>query len=138
MNILNAIENKAAQQIGAVGSTPTSNSTSTTSTSSTSTSSADSNSMDQLTNESTFLQLLVSQIQNQDPLNPTDSIQFVGQLVSFSQLEQLLGINQGVQSLVSDATSSTSSTNTSTSNANALTSITNPTTSGNGNRNNSI
>ncbi len=30
-----------------------------------------------LTSESTFLQLLIAQIKNQDPLNPTDSIQFV-------------------------------------------------------------
>ena len=56
-----------------------------------------------LTNETTFLQLLMAQVQNQDPMNPTDSTQFVGQLVSFSQLEQLLGINQGVQTLVTDA-----------------------------------
>jgi flagellar basal-body rod modification protein FlgD len=69
-------------------------------------------STDQLTNESTFLQLLVSQIQNQDPLNPTDSIQFVGQLVQFSQLEQLLGINQGVTSLVTDLSPSTGTTGT--------------------------
>jgi len=68
------------------------------------TSGASGNSLGQLTNESTFLQLLVSQIQNQDPLNPTDTTQFVGQLVSFSQLEQLLGINQGVQTLVTDST----------------------------------
>jgi flagellar hook assembly protein FlgD len=54
---------------------------------------------DQLTKESTFLGLLVAQIKNQDPLNPTDSIQFVGQLVQFSQLEQLLSINQGVTAL---------------------------------------
>jgi flagellar hook assembly protein FlgD len=45
----------------------------------------------------------MAQVQNQDPMNPTDSTQFVGQLVSFSQLEQLLGINQGVQTLVTDA-----------------------------------
>lgn len=53
-----------------------------------------------LTSENTFLQLLVAQIKNQDPLNPTDSIQFVGQLVQYSSLEQLLGINQGIQTLV--------------------------------------
>ena len=53
-----------------------------------------------LANENTFLQLLVAQIKNQDPLNPTDSIQFIGQLVQFSQLEQLLGINKGIQTLV--------------------------------------
>jgi flagellar basal-body rod modification protein FlgD len=65
---------------------------------------------DSLTSESTFLQLLVAQVKNQDPLNPTDSIQFVGQLVSFSQLEQLLGINQGVQSLVGSVTPSSGTT----------------------------
>ena len=61
-------------------------------------------STDQLTDEETFLKLLVAQIQNQDPLNPADSIQFVGQLTQFSQLEQLLGINKGVQSLVNSVT----------------------------------
>src|SRR5438270_2298783 len=60
---------------------------------------------DQLTKESTFLNLLVAQIKNQNPLNPTDSMQFVGQLVQFSQLEQLLGINQGVQTLLSKSSS---------------------------------
>ncbi len=63
-----------------------------------------------LTNEDTFLQLLVAQIKNQDPLNPTDSVQFIGQLVQFSQLEQLLGINQGIQTLVKGGQTSTSST----------------------------
>jgi flagellar basal-body rod modification protein FlgD len=52
-----------------------------------------------LTSESTFLQLLVAQIKNQNPLNPTDSIQFVGQLVQYSELEQLIGINKGVNTL---------------------------------------
>ncbi len=41
-----------------------------------------------------FLQLLVAQIKNQDPLNPTDSVQFVSQLAQFSQLEQLIAIRQ--------------------------------------------
>ena len=57
------------------------------------------NPTDKLTNESTFLQLLVAQIKNQNPLNPTDSIQFVGQLVQYSELEQLIGINKGVNTL---------------------------------------
>jgi flagellar basal-body rod modification protein FlgD len=76
--------------------------------SSSSTSSA--NGVGSLTSESTFLQLLVAQIKNQDPLNPTDSIQFVGQLVQYSELEQLMGINQGVQTLTGAATSTTPAT----------------------------
>ena len=49
---------------------------------------------DPLANEQTFLKLLVSQLKNQDPLKPTDSNQFVSQLTSYSQLEQLIGIRQ--------------------------------------------
>lgn len=60
-----------------------------------------------LTSETTFLQLLMAQVQNQDPMNPTDSTQFVGQLVQFSSLEQLLSINQGVQTLDAKATGTT-------------------------------
>ena len=74
--------------------------------------SSSNNSLGQLTNETTFLQLLVAQIKNQDPLNPTDSVQFVGQLVSFSQLEQLLNINQNIQTLANDQKPPTSSSTT--------------------------
>jgi flagellar basal-body rod modification protein FlgD len=57
------------------------------------------NATDALANESTFLKLLVSQLQNQDPLNPTDSSQFVSQLTSYSQLEQLIKIDQNTTTL---------------------------------------
>jgi flagellar basal-body rod modification protein FlgD len=50
-------------------------------------------------NESTFLTLLVSQLKNQDPLQPTDGTQFVSQLAQFSSLEQLININQNVGSI---------------------------------------
>ncbi len=56
---------------------------------------------DALTSKDTFLKLLVAQIKNQDPTNPTDSTQFVGQLTQYSELEQLIGINQGVGKLQS-------------------------------------
>jgi len=76
------------------------------------------NSTSSLTSEQTFLQLLIAQIQNQDPLNPTDSIQFVGQLVQYSELEQLMGINQGVQTLAGDNSSTTPTNPASTSSTN--------------------
>src|SRR5579871_5110061 len=66
------------------------------------------NSTDSLGNENTFLQLLVAQIQNQDPTQPIDSTTFLTQLASFSQLEQLIGIRQDVGQL--DPTSATTST----------------------------
>lgn len=53
-----------------------------------------SNAANSLTNEDAFLKLLVAQIQHQDPLNPDDGVQFLTQLTSFSQLEQLIQINQ--------------------------------------------
>ena len=43
-----------------------------------------------------FLQLLVAQLQHQDPLNPVKNEQFVAQLATFSSLEQLISINEAV------------------------------------------
>ncbi len=62
--------------------------------------------------EQQFLQLLVAQLQNQDPLNPMDGTQFVSQLAQFSELEQMIGVNQGVQQLVVDAGGTGSSSTT--------------------------
>ena len=70
-------------------------------------------STDPLASESTFLTLLVSQLQYQDPLNPVDSTEFVSQLTSYSQLEQLIGIHQNTTTLAG-ADSSTSTTPTGT------------------------
>lgn len=36
-----------------------------------------------------FLKLLVAQIQNQDPLNPTDGTEYVGQLAQLSQVQSM-------------------------------------------------
>jgi len=57
-----------------------------------------------LANEGTFLTLLVSQLQNQDPLNPTDSTQFVTQLTGYSQLEQLIDIDNNTKPAAAAAT----------------------------------
>ena len=40
-----------------------------------------------------FLQLLVTQLKNQDPMNPMESEQFAVNLAQFSQVEQLVQIN---------------------------------------------
>jgi len=44
-------------------------------------------------NQQEFLNLLVHQLQNQDPLNPMENQEFAVQLAQFSQLEQLININ---------------------------------------------
>jgi flagellar basal-body rod modification protein FlgD len=55
---------------------------------------------------SDFLTLLVSELQNQDPTQPTDPNAYISQLVGVNSLQQLMSINQGITSLDSAATSS--------------------------------
>lgn len=50
---------------------------------------------------SQFLQLLTTQLQNQDPLSPMDSNEFTNQLVQFSQVEQSINTNTKLDDLVS-------------------------------------
>jgi flagellar basal-body rod modification protein FlgD len=50
-----------------------------------------------------FLQLMVAQLKNQDPMNPTDSSTFVTQLAQFQQLESTVNMGQDVSQLRSDA-----------------------------------
>jgi len=51
-------------------------------------------------NFDTFLQLLTTQLQNQDPTSPMDTNQFTQQLVQFSQVEQQIGTNDNLKSLI--------------------------------------
>jgi flagellar basal-body rod modification protein FlgD len=64
-----------------------------------------------------FMQLLVAQIKNQNPLNPTDGVQFLTQLAQFSELEQLINIKSEIsglrEALKPAATSTEDSTETS-------------------------
>lgn len=46
-----------------------------------------------------FLQLLVAQVKNQDPMQPTDGVQFLTQLAQFSQLEQTIGMRTDIQGI---------------------------------------
>ena len=58
--------------------------------------------IDGLANENTFLQLLVAQIKNQDPLNPADGVQFLTQLAQFTQLEQTLSMSTDLAAMRED------------------------------------
>lgn len=54
---------------------------------------------DPLTSKTTFLQLLVAQLKNQDPLTPMDGTQFVTQLAQFSSLEQSMTARQDLDAI---------------------------------------
>jgi flagellar basal-body rod modification protein FlgD len=49
-----------------------------------------------------FLQLLVAQIKNQDPLNPSDGAQFLTQLAQFQQMEQSMNMGQDIAAIRGD------------------------------------
>ena len=55
-------------------------------------------------NFQSFLSLLTTQLQNQDPLNPTDTNQFTQQITQMTGVEQQLISNQLLQQLVSQQT----------------------------------
>ena len=69
-------------------------------------------SLDSGVNEQMFLQLLVAQLKNQDPMNPTDSTQFVSQLAQFSELEQVIGIRGDIESQMNSTTATTGTPST--------------------------
>jgi flagellar basal-body rod modification protein FlgD len=48
-----------------------------------------------------FLQLLMTQLQNQDPTSPLDANQFTSQLVEFASVEQQINTNRSLGDLIS-------------------------------------
>jgi flagellar basal-body rod modification protein FlgD len=52
-------------------------------------------------NFNTFLTLLTTQLQNQDPLDPMDTDQFTQQLVEFASVQQQIDTNTNMQTLIS-------------------------------------
>lgn len=65
--------------------------------------------------EGTFLNLLATELQNQDPTSPVDPTQMVGQLVSLNQLDQLISINQTLSNLGGSGSTPTASSSTTSS-----------------------
>jgi flagellar basal-body rod modification protein FlgD len=54
-----------------------------------------------------FMQLLVAQLRNQNPLNPTDSMAFVQQLAQFQQMEQSVNTGQDIAAIRQDVEKAT-------------------------------
>ncbi|MDQ0457008.1 flagellar hook assembly protein FlgD [Rhizobium paknamense] len=81
-----------------------SSSTSTTYTNPWANASSSSDSSDASMDYDSFLQLLIAQMQNQDPTDPMDASEQVAQLATFSQVEQAIQTNTLLKSmLVSEA-----------------------------------
>jgi flagellar basal-body rod modification protein FlgD len=49
-----------------------------------------------------FLQLLVAQLKNQNPLSPTDPMAFVQQLAQYQQLEQTVNSGEDISAIRKD------------------------------------
>jgi|SRR5580658_5679944 flagellar basal-body rod modification protein FlgD len=81
--------------------TSTTNTPTTNSTSSTATAAGAVGSQQLAGNFNTFLTLLTTQLQNQNPLDPLDTNQFTQQLVEFSSVEQQINMNANLQTLIS-------------------------------------
>ncbi len=47
-----------------------------------------------------FIQILIAQLEQQDPTNPTDNAQMVDQITSYAQLEQLTNIASAMDTLI--------------------------------------
>jgi flagellar basal-body rod modification protein FlgD len=78
------------------------NTTSTPSSSNSSSSSSSTTSSQQLAgNFDEFLQLLTTQLQNQNPLDPMDANSFTQELVEFAGVEQQINMNTNMQTLIS-------------------------------------
>jgi flagellar basal-body rod modification protein FlgD len=51
-------------------------------------------------NKDDFLTLFVTQLKNQDPMNPMDGTQFIGQLAQLTQVEQAYNTNSNLEKLI--------------------------------------
>jgi len=56
-----------------------------------------------LVDQNTFLQLLIAQMKNQDPTNPMDTAQMMGQFAQLSQVEQAVQTNSKLDALLSSS-----------------------------------
>lgn len=110
----------AAASSGAAATNRSSSSSSSPSASSTSSSSSTSDPGVDLTQ--TFLQLLTVQLKNQSPLDPLDPNAFVAQLAQFDSLGELTQIQELMQTLVNDVTTTSNPASGTAANGNSISS----------------
>ncbi|MFB5660561.1 flagellar hook assembly protein FlgD [Alteribacillus sp. HJP-4] len=54
---------------------------------------------DSMLGKDDFLKILMTQLQNQDPMNPMDDKEFVSQMATFSSLEQMTNMSAAMESM---------------------------------------
>lgn len=62
---------------------------------------------DPLLDKNAFLKLMMTQMQNQDPLNPQDPSQYLGQLAQLTSVEQMTNIAQASQTTAQEQNTGT-------------------------------
>src|SRR3954452_2810695 len=98
MTTINTASQTAAQKAAAAAAAASNKTSSSSTSDTTATTKTASNKLSQ--DYTTFLKLLTTQLQNQDPMSPMDSSQFTNQLVQYSQVEQQIGQNDKLEKLV--------------------------------------
>lgn len=83
-----------------------SSSTQTAATSSTTQSSGTATTPNDVLGKDAFLQLLVTQLKNQDPSSPVDDTQFISEMAQFTSLEQTQNMSDSITQLVQSQTGS--------------------------------
>jgi flagellar basal-body rod modification protein FlgD len=64
---------------------------------------ADSTGLNQLDNSQTFLQLLVAQLENQDPTNPTDPTSFMTEIAQLTAVQSQTSLSAEEQTVAADS-----------------------------------
>ncbi|HXX04869.1 MAG TPA: flagellar hook capping FlgD N-terminal domain-containing protein [Xanthobacteraceae bacterium] len=97
-NAVSNANNTVSSALSSLGTTTSAGSNS----SSTSSSQSGNSAMQSIAgNFDTFLQLLTTQLQNQDPLDPLDTDSFTQELVEFASVEQQVNMNTNLQTMIS-------------------------------------
>lgn len=74
--------------------------------SSSSSSSTSSENLDNQLDKDAFLSLLITQLQNQNPLEPMDNTEYIAQLAQFSSLEQMQQVSQKLDQVAANSSNS--------------------------------